>query len=397
MMRTIIHLDMDAFYASVEQLDQPELRNRPVIVGGSAQRGVVCACSYEARRYGVRSAMAISRAMRLCPQGIFLPVRMERYRQLSRAVFSIFHRYTDLLEALSIDEAFLDVTGSLRLFGSGREIAEQIRREVRSELGLAVSAGVASSKLLAKLASEQAKPDGLREVAAGEVDQFLLPMPVTALWGVGKVTAERLQSLGLRTVADLRAAGAGQLQQLFGSIGGHLHALALGIDERPVASEDLKSVGHEDTYADDLYTRDELHLQLLALAERVARRLRRQGVAGRTITLKVRYADFSTVTRARTLPDALDEAHLLLRVARELLGRTEAGSRAVRLLGISVSQLQKRGTGQQELFGKGQREHRQALDKALDRLADRFGEGRVLPASLLSKRPGSADQGGDGS
>jgi DNA polymerase IV len=395
MQRTIIHLDMDAFYASVEQLDQPSLRHQPVIVGGSVQRGVVCACSYEARRYGVRSAMAMSRAVRLCPQGIFLPARMERYRQISRLVFAIFSRYTDHLESLSLDEAYLDVSDCGRLFGSGWQIAQRIRTEVRSELGLAVSAGVAPNKLLAKLASEQAKPDGLREVLASAVDQFLLPLPVGALWGVGKVMAERLQALGLRTIGDLRAMGEERLRHLFGSAGGQLYLLSLGRDERPVASEPCKSIGQEDTYLHDLWATEELQRELLALAERVARRLRRQGLAGRTLTIKVRYADFQTITRARTLPEAVNAAPVLLQVAQELLGKTEAGRRAVRLLGLTVSQLQEQGMGQQELFAKEPRERRQALDQALDRLADRFGEGRVLPASLLPSQKGSRNQGGD--
>jgi DNA polymerase IV len=396
MQRTIIHLDMDAFYASVEQLDQPALRGCPVIVGGNTQRGVVCACSYEARRFGVRSAMAMSKAVRLCPQGIFLPVRMERYRQVSRSVFAIFNRYTDRLEPLSLDEAFLDVSDCMRLFGSGVKIATQIRQEVRSELGLAVSAGVAPNKLLAKLASEQAKPDGLWNVDINQIDRFLLPLPVSSLWGVGKVMVERLTARGLNTVGDLRAAGEARLQQLFGRGGGELYARSMGIDERPVACDALKSVGHEDTYLYDLYTLDEVQRELLALAERVARRLRRKAMAGRTVTLKVRYADFTTVTRSRTLPEAVSTAPVLLRTARELIGKTEAGRRAVRLLGLTVSQLQEEGRGQQELFEGEQRSRQQALDRALDRLADRFGEGRILPASLLPMKKGSDDKGGDG-
>lgn len=395
-MRTIIHLDMDAFYASVEQLDQPVLRGRPVIVGGSPQRGVVCACSYEARKYGVRSAMAMSRALRLCPQGVFLPVRMARYQQVSHSVFAIFNRYTDQLEPLSLDEAFLDVSDCRRLFGSGLQIAQRIRQEVRSELGLAISAGVAPNKLLAKLASEQAKPDGLREVPASEIDSFLLPLPVTAMWGVGKVMAERLHTRGLRTIGDLRATGEERLHKLLGSAGRQLYALSLGEDERAVTTEPIKSVGQEDTYPKDLWTIEELQRELLALAERVARRLRRHGVVGRTVTLKVRYGDFSTITRARTLPEPVDTASVLLQVAKQLLDKTEAGSRAVRLLGLSVGLLHEAGKGQQNLFQGEQKKRQEALNLALDRLAERFGEGRMLPASLLPKNKASGDQGGDG-
>jgi DNA polymerase IV len=396
MVRTIIHLDMDAFYASVEQLDDPALRLRPVIVGGSVQRGVVCACSYEARSYGVRSAMAMSRAMRLCPQGVFLPVRMERYRQVSQAVFAIFRRYTDHLEALSLDEAFLDVSDCGRLFGSGVQIAQRIRQEVRSELGLAVSAGVASNKLLAKLASEQAKPDGLCEVSAAEVDRFLLPLPVSALWGVGEVLAKRLQGLGLRSVGDLRAAGGERLGKLLGRAGTELYLLSQGLDQRPVAAGAIKSLGHEDTYANDLWDSEDLRRELLALAGKVSRRLRQKGLAGRTATLKVRYSDFSTVTRAHTFAEAVDTATILLRAAEDLLGKTEAGARGVRLLGLSVGRLQEAGSGQQPLFGGQESQRRQALDLALDHLSVRFGEGRVLPATLLPAKKGSSNQGGNG-
>ncbi len=384
--RAIIHLDMDAFYASVEQRDKPALRGRPVIVGGSARRGVVSAASYEARRFGIRSAMPVSRALQLCPEVVQLPVRMETYRTVSRQVFAIFARFTDLIEPLSIDEAFLDVTGSARLFGNAQTIAERIRREVREETGLAISAGVAGNKFLAKLASEAAKPDGLAEIAPQQVDTFLLSLPVSSLWGVGKVTGERLKGLGVQTVRDLRRFDLAQLEKRFGSCGAHLYRLARGFDERPVVPESpVKSVGHEDTYATDLCSEIEIERQLLHLAEKVATRLRRKKLQGRCISIKVRFSDFRTLTRSRTLEGATDHAGDLYQVARELLPRPEVLSHPVRLLGISVSTLENKGHGQQALFTAPEKDKREQLDKAVDGLRARFGETGVRRATLLEK------------
>lgn len=381
--RTILHLDLDAFYAAVEQQDHPELRGRPVIVGGSLQRGVVSACSYEARTFGVHSAMAMTRAVRLCPQAVVLPVRMRRYQQASAEVFAIFARYTDRLEPLSIDEAFLDVTGCERLFGPPLAIAGKIRAEVRRELGLAVSAGVAPNKFLAKLASEAAKPDGVLEVRPEAVDDFLLPLPVGRLWGVGKITADRLRRLGLETVADLRQVDRPRLRRWFGAAGEQLWALARGEDERPVtAVEAAKSIGCEETFARDLVQAGELQRELLALAERTGRRLRQQQMTGRCLTLKVRYADFETVTRSQTLAEGTDHAPELLRLAMDLLAKTEAGPRPVRLLGLGLSRLAPREGGQHELFPEAGR-RLQSLDRAVDQLYRRFGTSGICRASLL--------------
>lgn len=394
-MRQIIHLDMDAFYAAVEQRDRPELRGRPVIVGGSRERGVVSACSYEARPFGVRSAMSMARALALCPQAAVLPVRMGRYREVSGQVFAIFARYSDRIEPLSIDEAFIDVTGCERLLGPSAEIAARIRDEVRRETGLAVSAGVAPNKFLAKLASEAAKPDGMKLLRAEEMDRFLLPLPVSRLWGVGRVTAERLERLGLRTVADLRGVTKERLVRLFGSAGEHLFHLCRGEDDRPVAEgEAMKSLGHEETFERDLAHPEAIRLELLDLAERVGRRLRRHNVTGRTLTLKVRFADFSTVTRSVTFSEGTDHGPEILRHAEALLARTEAGRRPVRLLGISLSHLQLREGGQQSLFGREERERSASLDRAMDLLKDRFGEGGVCRGDLLERR-GSAKEGAD--
>jgi DNA polymerase-4 len=384
--RVIVHLDLDAFYASVEQLDRPALRGQPVIVGGNRGRGVVCAASYEARRFGVRSAMPMHRATRLCPRATVLPVRMARYRALSRQVFAIFARYTDLIEPLSLDEAFLDVTGSRRLFGGGRDIGERIRAEVRKEIGLVISAGVAGNKFLAKLASQEAKPDGLYSVPDC-VDDFLLTLPLERLWGVGPVMCRELARVGLQTVSDLRRLSRAQLARLGGRTGAQLYDLARGRDDRPVeARREIKSISHEDTFERDLCRHEDLRLALLDLAERVAARLRRHGLAGGSVTLKVRYGDFVAATRTRSVSAGLDHAGDIFQMARELLARTDAGRRPVRLLGISVGQLQPRGAGQQCLFGTRRRQRLAALDGAMDEVISRFGVQGVCRASLMTHR-----------
>lgn len=395
--RQILHLDLDAFYASAEQLDDPALRGRPVIVGGVSDRGVVCACSYEARRFGVRSAMGMVRARQLCPAAVVRPVRMSRYYELSEQVFAIYRRYTDRIEPLSIDEAFLDVTGCERLFGPPVAIAEAIRAAVKQETGLTVSAGAAGNKFLAKLASERGKPDGLVEVLPGEVDGFLASLPVASLWGVGRVTAERLQQLALRRVADLRKAGEERLVKLLGSQGGQLYRLSMGLDERPVeAAGQPKSLGHEETFALDRWDREGLEVELLAMAERVASRVRRLGLEAGCVTVKIKYGDFTQVTRSSSLTVAVSSLEGIYPQARELLRRTEAGRRSVRLLGLTLSQLQPAGAGQSELFGQDQRLRQQALDQALDRVRERFGRDGIVRGTLLPERSGEEpDDGGE--
>ncbi len=397
MPRKIIHLDLDAFYASVEQLDDPSLRGKPVIVGGSEGRGVVCAASYEARVFGVRSAMAMGRARQLCPQAIVRSVRMARYSELSQRVFGIFGRFTDRVEGLSIDEAFLDVGGSERLFGSPVEIARRIKEEVLGEVGLRISAGVAPNKFLAKLATEAGKPDGLVEVTPDGVEAFLLPLPVRRLWGVGEVTAQRLEGLGIRTVSDLRGLGEDRLRHLFGAGGSHLFRLARGEDDRPVeGGGEAKSVSQEETYERDQWDLEVLGRDLLEQAGRVALRLRRMGMQGRCVTVKVRYGNFETVTRSQTLEAGTDHARDLHRVAVELLGRTEAGKRSVRLLGLGASSLEAAGSGQAGLFAEEKRERLRALDRAVDQLAGRFGKGGVRPGSLVASRSGEKEGGDPG-
>ncbi len=384
--KTILHLDMDAFYASVEQLDRAELQGRPVIVGGHGMRGVVCACSYEARTFGVHSAMPIARALRLCPHATVLPVRMARYQEISGQVFEIFERYTDLIEPISVDEAFLDVTDSKRLFGCGWDIATKIRRDVRDELGLAISVGIAPNKFLAKLASEQAKPDGIFQVPEA-MDDFLLPLPLKRLWGVGPVMLQELEALGLRTVGDLRTMDRSFLEGRLGKAGAMLFRLARGEDTRQVTPErELKSIGHEDTFDKDLWQSESMHVVLLDLAERVATRLRRHGVMGTTLTLKVKYADFSSVTRSRTVVDGIANAGDMFVLAKELLDKTEAGRKPVRLLGISLNNLQEAGSGQGLLFDGQRQRQLNDLDRAMDRLRERYGEKGICRATLVGHR-----------
>jgi DNA polymerase-4 len=393
--RTILHLDLDAFYASVEQLDDPALRGRPVIVGGPSHRGVVCAASYEARRFGVRSAMPTARARRLCPDGVFLAPRFERYGELSHRVFGIYRRYTPLVEPLSLDEAFLDVTASRALHGSGRDIALAIKREVRVECGLAVSAGVAEVKLAAKIATDLGKPDGLVEVPQGGVAAFLAPLPSSRLWGVGHVTEEALRRIGIATIGDLARTPDAALA---GAVGANhardLRALARGEDPREVVPDEAaKSIGAEETFGEDLAGAAALERELLAQAGRVGRRLRGAGVAGRVVTLKVKYADFTLVTRRATLDRATDDDRAVFEAARALLGRVDL-SRPVRLTGISVSGFaDEEERAQLDLFAPAREEEapvdekRRALNAALDRLADRFGESAVVPADLAGSPP----------
>ncbi len=341
MERKIIHVDMDAFYASVEQRDQPQLRGRPVAVGGPADgRGVVAAASYEARAFGVRSAMSSARARRMCPHLTLVPPDFAKYAAVSRQIREVFRRVTDRIEPLALDEAYLDVTENLLNQPDPRAVGARIKAWITEATQLVASAGAGPNKLVAKLASGHDKPDGLVVVAPDEVDRFLLPMPVRRLWGVGPKTAERLQSLGIRTVADVRRVPPEVLARWFGKYGPFLYELAHGRDERPVVSHRAaKSHGAERTVRSDLRSRAEVETMVTQLARRVAEDLARGERPGRTVTIKLRYGDFTTITRSRSMPTPLMAFERIDEVARSLLDETEAGRRPVRLVGVQVSGL----------------------------------------------------------
>ena len=375
---------MDAFYASVEQRDRPELRGRPVIVGADPSgRGVVSAASYEARRFGVHSAMPIGRAARLCPDGAFLPVDMAKYAAVSRQVMEILAVFTPLLEPLSIDEAFLDVTGTERLHGDGPAVARAIKSRIADALSLSASVGVASNKFVAKVASDLRKPDGLVVVSPGGEADFLAPLPVSRLWGVGRVTGASLQELGVSTIGQLASLPVEYLEARFGPGGHSLRELALGRDDRtvePVAAP--KSMGAEETFGRDHRDVERLAATLREQAERVAHELRDAGYAGRCVTLKLRFADFSTLTRRHT-DDPTQDGLAIYRRARALLERIPL-RQAVRLIGLSVSGLAPAAAGQLSLLDPDPA-RRERLTRAMDRVIARFGEEALRPASLLGK------------
>ncbi|MCB9788982.1 MAG: DNA polymerase IV [Deltaproteobacteria bacterium] len=340
--RKIIHVDMDAFYASVEQHDRPELRGRPVIVGGEPRsRGVVAASSYEARRFGVKSAMPSAQAWRLCPEAVFVRPRMSRYREVSREIFAVFHEVTPLVEPLSVDEAYLDVTENALGEPLAGRVALWLKARIRERTGLTASAGVAPTKLVAKIASDMRKPDGLVIITPDQVDAFVAALPVEKLWSVGPATARRLHEMGLRTAADVRRQDPETLVHAFGRHGRFIHLLASGEDPREVSPErEPKSRGAETTFAEDVTDAETLARVLSGLAARVGEGLERLGRPGRTVTLKLRYSDFTTITRSRTLVDPTSEGSALARAAIELLdSSTAAGDRPVRLIGLSVGGL----------------------------------------------------------
>jgi DNA polymerase-4 len=382
----IIHLDLDAFYPSVEVLDNPELKGKPVIVGGSKERGVVSSASYEARKFGVHSAQPMATAMQLCPNGIVLPGRMARYQEVSEQVFEIFYLFTPLVEPLSIDEAFLDVTGSTRLLGSPIEIAKKIKQMVVVKTGLTISAGIAPSKFVAKVASDIKKPDGLTVVSADKVREFLDPLPIKKMWGVGKVTQQALFRLNIHTFKDLRLVPVEVLEKKFGKHGIHMHQLSMGIDERDVVpTHDVKSIGHEDTYSMDILDLKLAKRELLSLANRVARRMRLKGLEGKTITLKVKYHDFVQITRSVTRHKYTNDSADIYANTCSLLKKTAVGKKPVRLLGISLSNLVDSGSGRQlSLFDRnGSTEKRQELNKTLDSICEKFGGKGIRPGSLI--------------
>jgi DNA polymerase IV len=383
--RAIAHVDMDAFYASIEQRDRPELRGRPVIVGASPTgRGVVSAASYEARVFGVRSAMPIGRAARLCPHGAFVPVDMEKYQRVSVQIMGILADFSPLVEPVSVDEAFVDLTGTESLFGSPLDAVRQIKRRIRAETSLTASAGLAANKFVAKVASDLEKPDGLVVVAAGDEARFLGALPIERLWGVGKVMAKELRELGFATIGQLQKAPRAVLAKRFGKHGDGLYDLAYGRDDRAVEPFGVpKSIGAEETFGADCTDHEKLRTTLRAHAERVAAELRDGGYAAGRITVKLRLAPFETHTRSLTGEPTQDGLELYRR-ALALLERDPV-TRPVRLIGLSASRLGPAGAGQLDLLDPAAL-RRERLARVVDRLTARFGEGAVVPATLLGRR-----------
>ena len=394
----ILHVDLDAFFASVEQLADPSLRGRPVVVGGLGPRGVVAAASYEARAFGVYSATPMARARRACPDAVFLAPRFDAYAAASAEVMGILESVTPLVEPISMDEAFLDVSGARRLSGSGPEIAVSIRARVHAETGLTASVGVATTKILAKIASDDAKPDGVRVVAVGAELEYLHPLPVERLWGVGPATQRRLGGYGVRTIGELAALSEATLVRALGvAQGHHLHALAWNRDERRVVpGRAVKSIGHEETFPADVLDRAVLEHEILRLSDKVAERLRHADRRARTVQLKLRYSDFSTITRSRTLTEPTDLARELARTATVLLDAVDLGD-GVRLLGVSAQQLDAADAVQGTLsFGDAEgpggpydREERGRLERSVDAVRARFGADAVV-AARFAPPPGRA-------
>lgn len=394
--RTIFHVDMDAFFASVEIRDDPSLRGKPVLVGGVGRRGVVAAASYEAREYGCHSAQPMAVALRRCPNAVVLPSRFDAYAEASAKVFEVFDRFSPLVEALSIDEAFLDMSGTERLLGPPREAAEALRAAVREATALTCSVGISAVKFIAKIASAMNKPDGLTEVLPGQELAFLGPLPIGKLWGVGPKTEARLKAQGIRTIGDLRAVPGSSLERWFGEHGGHLHALAHARDPRPVVpGRDRKQVSHEDTYGIDVVGKEALRRKLLSQATRVADRLTNKGIRGRKVQLKIRDTDFRTETRQLTLGTPTSEAKVIYDAACRLLDEVEIAGRRFRLTGVGVGalvfgdepqQLDLLAAVEPSADDRGER-----LQGVLSEVRRRFGHQALFPAEAGStERAGSA-------
>ncbi|AFV03369.1 DNA polymerase IV [Dehalobacter sp. UNSWDHB] len=380
--RKILHIDMDAFYAAVEQRDNPVLLGKPVIVGGKPNsRGVVSAASYEARKFGIHSAMPMTEAFRRCPQAVFLPVNMQKYQEASDRIHEIFLSYTPLVEPLSLDEAFLDVTRSTALFGFAQDIAVLIKQRIRQELGLTASVGLAPNKFLAKIASDLQKPNGFVVVPPDKVQEFLDPLEVERVWGVGIKTAEQLHELRVRTVKDLRSLDESALSKRFGVMGKRLYELARGIDNRSVETERMtKSVGRETTFLSDIADVDVLEKELLELAVDVGRRMRKHSLKAKTITLKARYPDFRTLSRSSTLPQATDLDDRIYHEACTLL-RGISMNQPLRLIGITLNNLTDQ-TEQLTLFDEPQNDMGN-LTKVIDQVNSKYGKNSITRARLL--------------
>ena len=379
---TILHVDMDAFYASVAERDNPELKGKAVVIGMGA-RGVVSAANYEARKFGIHSAMPVGRARRLAPHAIFLPVDMARYQEVSEHVMEIFHSFTPWVEPISLDEAFLDVTGSQKLLGTGREIAIAIRKKVEEQEGITCSVGIAPSKFIAKLASNHCKPNGMLEITSDRILTFLHPLPIQAMWGVGPKTAEVLERLGLRTIEDIAKLPRATLIRALGEANGaSLYELAWGRDYRDVTPEEPdRSISAAETFAQDLDNPEEILTEFLRLTERATARLRDRDLFSKTISIKVRFADFSTINRSKTLPLPIDSTHDVYEVVKGLYQALRIERARLRLVGVSLENLSE-GAPHQMMLGEREVGWRQA-EGAMDQARARFGKGSVRPARLI--------------
>jgi nucleotidyltransferase/DNA polymerase involved in DNA repair len=387
-MRSILHVDMDAFYASVEQLDHPEYKSRPVIVGADPRegkgRGVVAACSYEARKFGVRSALPISRAWKLCPNGVYVRPRMKRYAEVSGQVMHVFRQFTDLVEPLSIDEAFLDITGSVALLGPPEQIARSIKQRIREETGLTGSVGLGPNKFIAKIASDLRKPDGFVIVPAQDVEVFLKELPISRLWGVGPKTEVRLRELGFRTIGDVARTSRESLVRSLGSLGEHLYQLSHGHDERPVVSNwEPKSISSETTFDEDTADREVLLATILELSDHVAERMRKDGYRAKKVTLKLRYSNFSTHTKQQSQERSIQTGEDIAKVARALFAQFPL-TQKIRLIGVAAGDLHRDGDDPQQLglFSEPNRLN-EKLSHTLDEIKQKFGSDALRRGSQL--------------
>jgi DNA polymerase-4 len=386
--RTILHVDMDAFYASVEQRDDPSLRGRPVIVGGTGGRGVVAAASYEVRRYGVHSAMPMREALRRCPDAVCVRPRIGHYAEVSQQVFAVFREFTPLVQGLSLDEAFLDVTAGTRALGDGEHVAREIKRLIHERTDLTASVGVAPNKLVAKIASDLRKPDGLVVVRAEDINAVLDPLPIRRLFGLGAKTAPRVEALGIHTLGDLRQANPARLRPIFGRYTERVLQRAAGIDTRPVVpDQDEKQISVEETFDTDIADHAQLRAEIVRLADKTAARLRARELAASCVTVKIRRKDFTTYTRQRHIEPATQETRVVTAVALELLEQWLSAQprAALRLLGVGVSELAP--TAQLDLFTVPQTTRNRELDAAVDRIREKFGKVALKPASALGPKP----------
>ncbi len=368
--KKIIHVDLDAFFASVEQIDNPRLKGKPVIVGGNTRRGVVSAASYEARKFGIHSAQPISKARKLCPQGVFLPVRMKRYKEISDKMFKILSSYTPKIEPLSIDEAFLDVTACEKLFGKPENIAEKIQQRIKKEIGLSCSVGVAPNKFLAKIASDMKKPNGMVVIKEEEKENFLSNLAVGKIWGVGKVTEQKLQKMGIFKVKELRRLSLSKLSKIFGKMGVRLYNLSRGIDESPVISErKIKSLSSEITFPDDVSEKKILEKTLYTLSNNVAKRLKNENIWARSIQLKIRFSDFTTITRSHTYDEVTNLTQIIWQRTKKLLHKkVNLSSKKIRLVGVTAFNLTKQR--QMQLIPQ---EKIEKLEEATEKIKEKFG------------------------